>query len=233
MRKTITTKNHETGESERISFDSVKKCPLCHASFNGETMSSALAPFETENRRIYGLYVLHYCQVCGIGFYALYEPKSDPYSSSYSRDTIYKLVGAMPRKPESKDFIAEIGILSPSFVRIYEEANRAESYGLTSICGMAYRKALEYLVKDYLLEKHPNEATKITAETLSQSIRRIDSPKIRTLAERAAWLGNDETHYLKRHVDYSYLDIKDFLEAMVAFIQYEKTVDKAAAIPRI
>lgn len=80
MRKTITTKNHETGESERISFDSVKKCPLCHASFNGETMSSALAPFETENRRIYGLYVLHYCQVCGIGFYALYEPKSDPYS---------------------------------------------------------------------------------------------------------------------------------------------------------
>ena len=61
----------------------------------------------------------------------------------------------------------------------------------------------------------------------------IDSPKIRTLAERAAWLGNDETHYLKRHVDYSYLDIKDFLEAMVAFIQYEKTVDKAAAIPRI
>lgn len=42
----------------------------------------------------------------------------------------------------------------------------------------------------------------------------------------------DETHYTKKHDGYSYEDIKAFLEAMTAFILYEKTVEKAFRIPR-
>ena len=36
---------------------------------------------------------------------------------------------------------------SPSFCEIYNEADKAEQYGLLQICGCGYRKSLEFLIK--------------------------------------------------------------------------------------
>lgn len=194
-------------------------------------MSSVIAPYEFveygETKRDWALYVLHYCQVCGLGFCGIYSQEPDR-----SLGRVYKPVVAIPERSEPLEFDPEIARLSPAFVKIYEEAHAAEKHDLTLICGMGYRKALEFLVKDYLIEKHPQESDTIAKEPLSQSIRRIDNLQIKTLAERSAWLGNDETHYTKKHDGYSYEDIKAFLEAMTAFILYEKTVEKAFLIPR-
>lgn len=231
MIKKITAENYESGGKIPLHFRPVKKCPMCHSTFNGETMSSVIALYEFveygETKRDWALYVLHYCQVCGLGFCGIYSQEPDR-----SLGRVYKPVVAIPERSEPLEFDPEIARLSPAFVKIYEEAHAAEKHDLTLICGMGYRKALEFLVKDYLIEKHPQESDTIAKEPLSQSIRRIDNLQIKTLAERSAWLGNDETHYTKKHDGYSYEDIKAFLEAMTAFILYEKTVEKAFLIPR-
>lgn len=238
MRKKIFADNYESGTHISLYFEPVKQCPLCHASFNGETMAAVIAPYEfseslyafseyRENKREWALYALHYCQVCSLGFCGIYSHKSDSCCGE-----LYKLVTAIPQKNEPLQFDPEISQVSPSFVKIFEESYAAEKNGLTLICGMGYRKALEYLVKDYLIEKIPQDRDAIANEPLSQSIHRIDNPQIKVLAERSAWLGNDETHYIKKHEGYSYEDIKSFLEALVAFILYEKTVEKAFHIPR-
>lgn len=231
MIKRITAENYESGGKIPLHFRPVKKCPMCHSTFNGETMSSVIAPYEFveygETKRDLALYVLHYCQVCGLGFCGIYSQEPDR-----SLGRVYKPVVAIPERSEPLEFDPQIARLSPAFVKIYEEAHAAEKHDLTLICGMGYRKALEFLVKDYLIEKHPQESDTIAKEPLSQSIRRIDNLQIKTLAERSAWLGNDETHYTKKHDGYSYEDIKAFLEAMTAFILYEKTVEKAFLIPR-
>ena len=40
----------------------------------------------------------------------------------------------------------------------------------------------------------------------------LDEPNIRDSAERAAWLGNDETHYLRRWEEQDIQDLKDDLQ---------------------
>lgn len=231
MRKKITTENFESGAKITLFFEPVKKCPLCHSAFNGETMASVIAPYDFskygESTREWALYALHYCQVCSLGFCGIYSQKEDGVFGK-----VFKPVIAIPEKSEPLEFDQEIARMSPSFVKIFQEAYAAEKHELTLICGMGYRKALEFLVKDYLIEKCPQESDVIAKEPLAQSIRRIDNLQIKTLAERSAWLGNDETHYTKKHDGYSYEDIKAFLEAMTAFILYEKTVEKAFRIPR-
>ena len=46
----------------------------------------------------------------------------------------------------------------------------------------------------------------------------VDDPRIKSLAEKAVWLGNDETHYIRKHEDKDITDMKRFIDAMVYFI---------------
>lgn len=231
MRKRICVEDYENNSQLWLYYEPVKRCPLCHASFNGETMAAVIAPYEFpkhgENERDSALYTLHYCQVCSLGFCGIYTRKPDEEFGE-----LYRPIIAIPEKSEPLQLDPEISKISPSFVQIFEESYAAEKKGFTLICGMGYRKALEYLVKDYLIGKYPQDCDVIANEPLSQSIHRIDNPQIKILAERSAWLGNDETHYTKKHEGYSFEDIKSFLDALVAFILYEKIVEKALRIPR-
>jgi hypothetical protein len=89
--------------------------------------------------------------------------------------------------------------LSPLFGKIYNQAAQAESMDLDQICGMGYRKALEFLIKDFAIHKHPDDKENVKKKFLGPCIRDyIDNPKIVTCANRAAWLGNDESHYERR-----------------------------------
>lgn len=104
---------------------------------------------------------------------------------------------------------------------------------MNEICGLGYRKALEFLVKDYLIKMKPNEIEKISKMPLSTAIlQKIDNPKIKVLAERCAWLGNDEAHYIRKHNNYDVSNLKDFLKTMVSFIECELLVEKALQIER-
>ena len=58
----------------------------------------------------------------------------------------------------------------------------------------------------------------------------IDNQRITELAEKSAWLGNDEAHYVKKHEDYTILDMKHFIQALVYFISMDLTVLKASGI---
>lgn len=55
--------------------------------------------------------------------------------------------------PNSKVFSEIINSISPQFVLIYNQAYYAEQTNLDQICGVGYRKALEFLIKDYLISK--------------------------------------------------------------------------------
>ena len=52
---------------------------------------------------------------------------------------------------KKRKFQKEIEELSPDFVKIYGEAEFAEQENLGEICGVGYRKGLEFVIKDYLI----------------------------------------------------------------------------------
>ena len=57
------------------------------------------------------------------------------------------------KKEIFSDTIKEI---SPSFTDIYNQAYGAFQLGLNHVCGMGFRKALEFLIKDYAIRKRPD-----------------------------------------------------------------------------
>lgn len=93
---------------------------------------------------------------------------------------------------------------------------------MDSICGMGYRKALEFLVKDYAIFLRPEDSEKIFSLPLAKCIEQhISSPKLNTLAKASVWLGNDETHYIKKHSDYGLPELKAFITAFVTYVDSE------------
>lgn len=124
-----------------------------------------------------------------------------------------------PSSAEDKNFSSEIRDLSPQFPLIYNQAFHAEQLGLDLICGPGYRKALEFLVKDYSKARNPGHEASIEKKQLGTCIREyIEYEHLKALSERAAWLGNDETHYLRRWTEKDVKDLKKIIELVVHWI---------------
>lgn len=122
----------------------------------------------------------------------------------------------------TEDFPIGILEISPSFSEIYSQAFAAEQQGLTEICGVGYRKSLEFLIKDYLILNNPSEQEKIEKKMLAQCIGEyVDNDKIKTVAKRAAWLGNDETHYVRKWEGRNLGDLKNLIKLTVHWIEME------------
>ncbi|MBA4292412.1 hypothetical protein C0431_05530 [bacterium] len=97
------------------------------------------------------------------------------------------------------DFADEVDRVSPQFSEIYRQANRAENAGLNEIAGVGYRRALEFLLKDYCVYIRPEKEDDIKKEFLSQVVQKfVDREEIKQIATVALWLGNDESHYVKK-----------------------------------
>ncbi|HFI0274135.1 TPA: hypothetical protein ACGO2R_002171 [Streptococcus suis] len=119
--------------------------------------------------------------------------------------------------------------VSPIFVEIYGQATIAESEKLDQIAGVGYRKSAEFLIKDYSIQKSPDKEEQIKKMTLGQVISTylVDFPKIQTLAKAVSWIGNDETHYIRKHDDKDIQDLKNFILATAQFIAADYDVESA------
>lgn len=102
----------------------------------------------------------------------------------------FTLQGLEPRTLTRHAFPADVVQLSPRFARIYDQASMAEQMGLEEIAGPGYGKALEFVVKDYLIAKQPNEADAIRREFLGTVIRnRIDDARVKKWPRQSERLG--------------------------------------------
>ena len=90
---------------------------------------------------------------------------------------------------------------------------------------------MEFLVKDYAIYKN-NEKEEIIKNTwMSDCIKTyIDNEQIKTLAEKSEWIGNDETHYVRKQEDRDINDMKRFIDAMTYFISMSLIVDDASTM---
>lgn len=129
-----------------------------------------------------------------------------------------------PRLYASRNFSETINRVSPSFQNIYNQSLKAENDELNQICGPGYRKALEFLIKDYLISLAKGEAEHeaIKSELLGACIaNRIQSVNINSVAKRAVWLGNDETHYVRRWDQKDLQDLKKLIDLTVHWVEQE------------
>lgn len=205
------------------------ECPICHHALKPTILNSKYVMDGTDKgTTLCNLYAMFLCPKCRKVFLGRFRQVIEPaYRRTADFMHEYELFPMTPsREPFSEDILG----LSLTFVETYGQAQQAEAEGLSQICGIGYRKALEYLVKDYLCHKFPADEEAIKAEALGQSLRRIEDGRIQTLARRATWIGNDETHYVRKHEDLDVKTMKTFIQAMIHFIDSELTFEKALGI---
>lgn len=124
----------------------------------------------------------------------------------------------------------EIRTRYPRFAKIYEQALAAESFGLDEIAGMGMRKAVEALIKQLATELHPDRAEQIKNEMLSQTIKEIEFQDVQLLAKANAYIGNDFTHLVQKHPEYTLKDLKKLIEALQYYILMTNTLLSAKEI---
>jgi hypothetical protein len=188
-------------------------CPICHAGI--EPIRQQPNHLQTKRRR---LEIVFRCprEDCQSIFVARYYP------FGYGADSFVHR-GSFPFEPFNKGYSEHITTISPRFCAIANEAQKAESQGWKLICGPAYRKALEYLIKDYLCKLEPNNAEVIKKIQLGACIGDyVKNENVRATAARAVWLGNDETHYARKWEDKDLDDLKGLIELTVRWIEMEE-----------
>lgn len=177
----------------------------------------------------YYIYIIEYCPVCNRAALRETTTHEDHFRGNFV-DLRQLFSYRYPSNSRNHPFPTNICELSPRFVDIYHQAEDAENAGLTEICGMGYRKSIEFLIKDFLIHLTPEQEDRIANMLLSPAIELLESRRLKTIAKRCAWLGNDESHYVRKHEDYSVANLKVFILAAVSYVDSELCVEKAEAI---
>jgi hypothetical protein len=107
------------------------------------------------------------------------------------------------------------------FIKTYLQSLEAESNGYDEIAGMGYRKAIEYLVKDWAIQSNPSEKEKILKLWLSGIINEFFNGDLKDILERATWLGNDQTHYNKLFEEYNLKHLKELIDLIMVELDRE------------
>jgi len=181
------------------------KCPICH--HYGDI--GVVSTFELPAKQ--GVQVVFQCPFpeCTRYFIGHYGPRAEK-----------QLMGLTPQKPEFAHLPASVQELSPQFVAIYKEAEEARHVGLTQIAGPGYRKAFEFLIKDYAKSLSPDEAEHIEKAFSGDVVKGyISDPRIEAVAKRALWLGNDETHYLRKWTSHDLDDLIALIRLTMNWIE--------------
>jgi hypothetical protein len=135
----------------------------------------------------------------------------------------------IPYEPSPEELPEVIRSISAKFVEIYKEAIEAKDAGLKQICGPGYRKAFEFLIKDYAKEKLSDEETRQkVGRTFAGTVveKYIADARIQSVAKRALWLGNDETHYLREWTDHDIEDLISLIRLTIHWIEIEHLSNK-------
>lgn len=183
------------------------ECPICH--HHGE-IGTRMVQQTGEDKNVEVVYqcAFHGCKTFFIGYYGPH-PQPD-------------LKALKPQRPEIPEFSDSIKALSSGFVEIFGQAEEARYQGLSQIAGSGYRKAFEFLIKDYAKSKAKDRSEEIEAMFAGKVVSEfVQDPRIEAVAKRALWLGNDETHYLKKWEAHDINDLITLIKLATNWIEIE------------
>lgn len=202
------------------------ECPICHHGVSPSNIGSnlILRPDLDGGNTVQ---ILYSCprNECQWAFIASYTQNRD-YRTHYPQGDYY-LRNCLPHRSVEPDTAYELKELSPSYHKVLAQSAAAEGFQLDQIAGCGFRKALEFLIKDYAMHKYPDDASAIKKKMLGACINEYCSDaNVKVCASRAAWIGNDETHYIRKWEEKDLSDLKVLLRLTAAWILNELLTEK-------
>lgn len=183
-------------------------CPVCQTRITPNVMTGGVGG------RVYdgNLTIVYVCpsDACREYFLGYYEKRNGQYTFLRCRpqETV---------APVLPEFVQRI---SRNYCEIFQECYRAEVEGLHQLAGVGYRKALEFLIKDYLVSRQPEERAAIEEAPLALCIERyVTDVNVRDVARRAIWLGGET--YPRPWLEKDLRDLKSVIELVLRWIETE------------
>lgn len=188
-----------------------EKCPLCNVTVHTGS------PVTYHNWQF--VFCCPKCDELFIGYYS-------PTEEVENINDVYnlKLESLKPHKVYLREVSEIIQEISPNFVLIYSEAFEAKEMGLNQICGVGFRKAAEFLIKDYAKQNAGNDEGKKDIENIPTATvvnNYITDGRIQEIANRTLWIGNDETHYLRKWTEHDVDDLIALIHLTIHWIEME------------
>jgi hypothetical protein len=197
----ITVQNHA------YSVEVPDACPICHRHSEIQTV---IADNVDNSVSVQATFRCAYAG-CKQFFFCYYGPKGST-----------ALLAVRPVKSNTTIFSEAVVKLSATFVSVFQEAEEASQLGLNQIAGPGYRKAFEFLIKDYAKSLAPNHAADIESKFSGVVVvEYIKDPRIQAVAKRSLWLGNDETHYLRKWTEHDVTDLVNLIKLTANWIEID------------
>jgi hypothetical protein len=216
--KEIKFYDHENKEGYAKISSEPDTCPVCGHKISPKFICAFIGGYySSRNLEIVYKCPNHKCDHLFIAYFGEFGIISGPFKYNGSR---------LPLKLDYKEFPESISEISKEFSNIYNQALLAENNKLDQICWPGYRRALEFLMKDYLISQDPESTEEIKKLWLGKAIAKIENANIKICAERAAWLGNDETHYVRIWEDKDIQNLKELIVLAVNWIDSEYITKK-------
>ena len=146
-------------------------------------------------------------------------------------------MNGIPKGPDWPKPIEELKSLNgeengkSNFIKTYLQSLEAESYGLDELAGMGYRKAIEYLVKDWAIQNNPDDKEDVEKSWLGAVIKKHYKGDLKDILERATWLGNDQAHYNKLFEEFDIDVLKELIDLIM--VELDREYKKAHYIEMI
>lgn len=203
-----------------VTVPEVDTCPCCGIA-TSPTFIDGFITKHPDYDTIY-CYVILYCPKC-----------KTLYTAKYLSPILYNGIGDLflesvfPKSANKVSFSNNIMQLSPEFVSLYNQALKAEeTEEINGLAGLGFRKSLEFLIKDFLINNQNQDKNTIINMTLGSCMNKLPEP-LQNIAKASVWLANDEVHYFRKNPEYNMEDLKSFIDCLVHFIELEYTYDKA------
>lgn len=205
-------------------IEEVNVCPICNVAMHPDLKGVNRNPDQT-------FLILWGCTNRFCGKYIAIEYKREQNPAPHpaaSKLLISRILNGNPIVPAWPEVIQDLKSgegsnpqAPPKFVECYLQSLKAEYSGLNELAGMGYRKTIEYLVKDWSIQNNPSAAEEIKKMMLMPVIKKYFTGDLKDILERATWLGNDETHYIRLFDEFDINTLKELIGLVISDLDRE------------
>ncbi|MBE6152393.1 MAG: DUF4145 domain-containing protein [Firmicutes bacterium] len=187
-------------------YNKVSTCPYC--GFTVDAIQESLQLFNITDGKI--MDITYKCTSCDKIFHVCYK--------KLNKEERFEPFSIFPSF-KGRNFSEHITGVSSRFVKLYNQAYKAEYDGNYELAGCGYRNALEILIKDYaikVLEESPEEVVKCKLyNAIKLYLPDVDMGKC---ADVVRILGNDNTHYERDYENIDFQVLKQYLNIFIDMI---------------
>lgn len=187
-------------------YNKIMTCPYCGV--GTDAVQKSIDRFVISDGSIAN--ITYSCTSCDKIFHVSYK--------KYDNKDCYEPFCIFPNF-NGRDFSEEITNISPRFVKLYNQAYKAEYDGNYELAGCGYRNALEVLIKDYAISilKVPKEEV-VKCKLFKVIELYVPDVDMTNCADVVRILGNDNTHYERDYEEISFDILKQYLNIFIDMI---------------